>query len=177
MSESKFKFLEILQMLKPYDIVSVNTSSLFDGSLYLLKRVRKQYPKKFLIRKDFIMIPKQVKESKESGADAVLIIKTFLNVMQYDKLIDSCKKENIIPITEVNKDLLFRMRGEAILINSRNLNTGNFDIDETEELCKRLRDGEENVIYASGENSDRVIKEGIADAVLIGAAFMRGELE
>ena len=175
MSESIFSVSEILDRLEPYDIVSVNTSSLFDGSLMLLKCIRSKCPKKFLIRKDFIMIPRQIKESKEAGADAVLIIREFLTEIQYIKLLEECEKNKIIPITEIVK--LIEHLQEPILVNSRDLNDEIIWRKHADALCLALKDKYKNVIYASGENSDRVIKEGIADAVLIGTAFVQDKIK
>ena len=47
------------------------------------------------------MIPRQVKESKEAGADAVLIILDMLNICQYNILIKACRKYKILPIIEI----------------------------------------------------------------------------
>jgi len=167
--------VEGVMNLKPYKILSVNTNSLFDGKLGLLDIIRKAFPEKFLIRKDFIMIPRQIKESKEAGADAVLIIRDFLTSNQYDVLIQTCEKEHIIPITETQQIIIHI--GKIVLVNSRNLNTGKFYRKQAEEVCREYKAWNKNVIYASGEDSDRVIKEGIADAVLIGTKFMQGKLK
>ena len=121
------------------------------------------------------MIPRQIKESKEAGADAVLIIRDFLTSEQYDVLIQACEKEQIIPITETHQ--IDYPIGEPILVNSRNLNTGRFSKKQAEKICKMYKKSGKNVIYASGESSDRIIKQKIADAVLIGTAFMQGKLK
>ncbi len=175
MSEATLSLSEIIRKLKPYSIVSVNTSSLFNGDLTLLKKIRKKYPEKFLIRKDFIMIPRQIKESKDAGADAVLLIRDFLTKEQYGKLIDTCEKENVISITEITSAIL--VDSKVVIVNSRNLNTGDIYPGNAEKVCKDIRKLYKNIIYASGENSDRVIKEGIADAVLIGTAFVKDKLK
>ena len=54
MSEATLSFDEIREKVKPYPIVSINTNSLFGGDIALLMMIRRKYPKKFLIRKDFI---------------------------------------------------------------------------------------------------------------------------
>ena len=176
MSEAN-KDTTYFQRLKSYKVVSVNTSSLFDGELRMLKLIRRMYPKKFLIRKDFIMIPKQIKESKEAGADAVLLIRNMINTIQYNILMEACKKYKIEPITELGGSGIEKALGRIVLINSRNLNTGQFNKGLAERRCIVYKSAGYNVIYASGENSDRVVKKGIADAVLIGTAFMRHEVE
>ncbi len=164
----------ISDKLKPYPIIAVNTSGLFNGTLGILKYIRDKHPKKFIIRKDFIMIPRQIEESKQAGADAVLIIREMLHENQYNILIEACKKYKITPIVEAG----IRTSGSNIIMfNSRNLNTSTFDKALAERRCKAFKAAHYNVIYASGENSDRVIKAGIADAVLIGTAFMRDELK
>lgn len=182
-------------MLQPYKIISINTSSLFEGTITNLERAKKVFPKKFIIRKDFIMIPRQIKESKEAGADAVLILYEFLKYGQYKELIKACKKYKIVPIVEISKlghcidpnyehSKLHSILSEGhvtILVNSRDLNSdgkiSKIDKGYAEWVCKRLKEnGIKNFIYASGEKSDRVVKKGIADAVLIGTTFMNGKL-
>ena len=177
MSEATLEYNKIIKRLKPYKVISVNTSSLFGGDLGLLKYIRAKYPKKFLIRKDFIMIPRQIKESKEAGANAVLIIRDFLDTYQYEKLIDSCKENKIIPITEISYFNFEENLQSPVLVNSRDLNTENIDYAYAEDICSLLKKRSKNIIYASGENSDRVIKEGIADAVLIGTAFVKDKFK
>ena len=120
------------------------------------------------------MIPKQVEESKIAGADAVLLIRNLLDTKQYHRLIKACIKYKIEPITEID-ELYTDVVGKNILVNSRDLNTGEIDSERAERVVAQYKKYN-NVIYASGENSDRVIKKGIADAVLIGTKFMRGEL-
>ena len=177
-SEGSNQLGYFIEMLEPYPIVSVNTSSLFGGDISFIESVREKYPDKFIIRKDFIMVPKQIEESRQMGADAVLIIRDFLTSKQYDELIFACRTKGVIPLTEVHNrycEDAWKIR-DPILVNSRNLNTGEFNKNQAIAICKAFKEGGKNVIYASGENSDKVVKEGIADAVLIGTAFMRGEL-
>ncbi len=181
-----------LDNLRPYPVISINTSGLFCGNLEMLCVARQMFPNKFIIRKDFIMVPKQIKESKEAGADAVLLIYEFLEFEQYKELIKACKKCKIMPIVEINwfgghedtwyeKNKLRSIQIEGsvtILVNSRDLNTGYINKKYAEYVCKRLEvNGIKDFIYASGEKSDRVVKKGIADAVLIGTAFMQGKLK
>ncbi len=176
MSEAGFFICNYyLEKMEDYSVLSINTSSLFKGELDYLRQARKMYPRKFLIRKDFIMIPRQIKESKEAGADAVLIIRNLLPRDQYHLLIKTCALFKIIPITEIN-ELYTDVIGENILVNSRDLNTEEIDRKRAERVVAQYREYQ-NVIYASGENSDRVVKKGIANAVLIGTAFMKGKLE
>ena len=167
-----------IEKFEEYPVVAVNTSSVFNGNISFMAVVRAKYPKKFIIRKDFIMIPKQIEESKEMGADAVLLIADFLTTEQYVKLTAFCKAIDIEYITEIG-NVNFGIIGRNVLINSRNLNTGKFHRELAEEHCRfwKERSKSFNVIYASGEKSDRVIKKGIADAVLIGTAFMQEKMK
>lgn len=166
----------LLRRFNCYPIISVNTSILFDGDIEDLRAFRQFFPKKYLIQKDFIMIPKQIKESKEAGANAVLLLKNYLTEEQYEELVYTCHSLKITPLTEVQG----KMQPSVdclVMINSRDLNTGKINKKQAEELCKDYKQAGFNVIYASGENSDRVVKKGIADAVLIGTAFMQNKLK
>jgi indole-3-glycerol phosphate synthase len=173
MSEGVARAKFYLKAMKDYPILSINTSSLFNGNIHLLEMARDMYPKKYLIRKDFIMIPRQIEESKIAGADAVLLIKDFLSLEQYIVLTNACAKLGIDFITEVTGcDMVI---GSKVLVNTRDLNTGTFYSERAKNICRFYKKNIKNVnvIYASGESSDKVVKKGIADAVLIGTAFMR----
>lgn len=177
MSEGKHNVLYHLSKMKDYPILSINTSSLFDGELDYLKMARKMYPDKYLIRKDFIMVPLQIKESKEAGADAVLLIRNLLSENQYYTLIGACKIFKIEPITELGGSGIRKPLGKIVLINSRDLNIGEFDKELAKKRCTAYKSAGFNVIYASGENSNKVVEKGIVDAVLIGTSFMKGKMK
>ena len=84
----------------------------------------------------------------------------------------------ITPITEVHNSIQPMMESDSIiLVNSRNLNTTEITKEKAENLCLYYKNRNFNVIYASGENSNRVIKKRIVDAVLIGTAFMNEKIK
>jgi indole-3-glycerol phosphate synthase len=178
MSEAKKgkSFEYYLKKVKPYPIITINTSSLFGGNIDMLKRARKKYPKKMIIRKDFMMIPKQIDESIKAGADYVLLLYEYLTKEQLELLKGYCYRKDIGCIIETVSYHPLLKFSDKILINSRNLNTGIIDKNKSINICKRYKNYD-SLIYASGENSNNVSDKGIAFYVLIGTAFMKEKLK
>lgn len=176
LSEKNFEYY--LEKIEPYPIVSVNTSSLFDGNLKILEKVASRYQKKKIIRKDFIEIPRQIEESAISGADYVLLLVEYLKKSQLERMIEECYKEKLSPLLEVNSYKRLPSTINSVLVNSRDLNTGFIDRRKAENVCKRyMKDGIREIIFGSNENSDEIVKRGIANYVLIGTAFMKEVLK
>lgn len=163
-----------LEKARSYPIIAINTSSLFKGSIDMLEKAREMHIDKKIIRKDFILIPKQISEFPK--IDYILLLAEYLPQAQLERLIDYCHAENILPLVEVCSYKDFNQR-ETILVNSRDLNTGKINREKAIELCKMYKKGGFNVVYGSGEDSDTIAKQGIADYVLIGTAFMKETLK
>lgn len=176
MSEAKNgKSLEYyLERAGKYPIIAINTSSLFKGSIPMLKKAREMYGEKKIIRKDFIMIPRQI--DKFIKIDYALLLAEYLPQTQLERLGDYCHVKGILPLIEVSSYKKFKHK-EMILVNSRNLNTGEINREKAIELCKEYKKEGYNVIYGSGENSDMIARQKIADYVLIGTAFMKETLQ
>jgi len=166
-----------IKKLEPYPVVSVNTSGLFNGHIGLIYEVRRCYPKKFILRKDFIMTQLQINESIKAGANGVLLIKYFLDAVQLSTLLSYCKKKKIVPFVEIRAidTSYLKDPGYPIVVNSRSLNSGRPEKELAETICLTLK-GKSNVIYASGEESDRILTEKKADGVIIDTGFMQEKI-
>lgn len=165
-----------LNKVKPYQVIAINTSSLFNGNIDMLRKARKKYPYKQIMRKDFIMIPRQIDESKKAGADWVLLLSEYLAKDQLNLLKDYCEKKYIGYIIETNSyNDSFKWR-DRILVNSRNLNTGLINKGKAINVCRGYKNGQP-LTYASGEKSNDISDKGIAFYVLIGTAFMKEKLK
>ncbi|MDD2486494.1 MAG: indole-3-glycerol phosphate synthase TrpC [bacterium] len=157
----------------------------FCGDMAYLGRVRAvvNLP---LLRKDFIIDPYQVYESRLAGADAVLLIKAMLSVGQLSDLIGLAAELGLAALTEVHDEAEMEeaLSADARLIgiNNRDLSTLAVDIDRGIELAGRYREKKAGkgllLIAESGyfrhEDIALLPQQGI-DAVLVGEALMRAE--
>lgn len=171
------KILEIYENLS-IDAYSVLTEEdYFLGNKEYLKNVVKKGTKPVL-RKDFIIDPIQLVESKEIGADAVLLIVAILG----DKLGEFYRLAKYLGLTALvevhNKeelDIALKYDVEIIGINNRDLKTFNITLDTTKNLIKYIPDNK-IVISESGVKNIgdlKYLKSLGVNGVLVGEAFMR----
>ncbi len=138
-----------------------------------------------LLRKDFIIDPYQVLESRAMGADAYLVIvKTIPDAAVIRELIEAGRALGMAAFVEVTDeaelDLALRAglpeSGGAIGINNRDLHTFEEDLGTTERLRPLVPAGVP-VVAASGVRTPADLARMRAcdvDAVLIGEGLTRG---
>ena len=149
----------------------------FKGDIEYLVKV-KEASSVPVLRKDFIFDVEQIYESHYYGADAVLIIASLLDEEEIKKLINACRTFNIEPFVEVHskKDIEIAKNSGArvFVINNRDKDTLEVDIERTKELSKYIKSGIK--ISASGINRDNIkdIRK-YADAFLIGTSIMKAD--
>lgn len=85
-----------------------------------------------ILRKDFILDPLQIYESKRIGADAILLIKSLLTTSECQSFIDLAHELDLATVVEIHdhadlNSALTLVDVDVIGINNRNLNT--FDVD------------------------------------------------
>lgn len=152
----------------------------FQGRPEFLARIREavRIP---LLRKDFILEPYQVIESRMLGADAFLLIVSLLDDERMEELIHRGRELGMAGLVEVHdqEELGRALKGSArvIGINNRDLATFVTDIQNT----FRLRAGipaDKVVVSESGirtpEDLRGLERIGI-DAVLVGEVLMRAD--
>jgi indole-3-glycerol phosphate synthase len=151
----------------------------FQGSLDHLKDIRKALPDKLpLLRKDFIVDPYQIYESRTYGADSLLLIVAILEPEKLQELLWISHELNMSCLVEVHNEaeveIALKSQAKIIGINNRDLNTFNVDIATTERL-RPLIPPDRIVVSESGikERTDieKLRQLGI-DAVLIGESLM-----
>lgn len=132
-----------------------------------------------LLRKDFILDPLQVLESKALGADAILLIVTLLSEMQMSELLHAAEETGLEVLVELYDVIeLQRCNLENIQImgvNNRNLHTFEVDLHRGVEILEKLPEQIATVSesgLSSAEDLKYVQNHGI-NAVLIGESFMR----
>ena len=162
--------------------ISVLTESrYFQGSLENLEAVRHKLPHMPLLRKDFILKPYQVFESRAWGADALLLIVAILDDPELRELLSLSHEMGMQCLVEVhNENELKRAlacEAKIIGINNRNLKTMSVDLEVTKRLCP-LIPPDRIVVSESGikelDNIQKLREWGI-NAVLIGEALVTAD--
>lgn len=152
----------------------------FKGSLDYLKQIRDAVETP-LLRKDFIMKPYQVYESRLYGADALLLIVSALDQDTLTELLLLTEGLGMNALVEVHDehemDRAVLARAKIIGINNRDLKTFTVDLSVSERLSKKAPEG--SVIVAeSGIRSDediRLLRSQGVHVFLIGETFMKSE--
>ncbi len=132
-----------------------------------------------VLRKDFMLDPYQIVESRALGADCVLLIMAALGDAQARELEDAARALAMDAFIEVHDaDVLERalaLRSPLIGVNNRNLKTLEVDLATTEALAPRVSAGRLLVAesgLASAGDLDRLHRAGAA-AFLVGESLMR----
>jgi indole-3-glycerol phosphate synthase len=134
-----------------------------------------------LLRKDFIIDPYQIYETRVLGGDALLLIACLLEEEQLREFIRLTKALNLSPIVEVHTreelDKALAASAEIIGINNRDLRTFSTDLGISLDLIPSIP-GNRIVVSESGINTrediETLMKAGI-HSFLIGEALMRAE--
>lgn len=159
--------------------VSVLTDGpFFGGSLSFLPPVREVCSRP-LLRKDFIIDPYQVLETRAWGADALLLIVAILSDAQLSELLALAASLDLDALVEVHtaRELERALAAGARLVgvNNRNLHTFETSLDTTLQLARQVPEDvvliSESGIF-SREDVVRVAEAG-ADGVLVGESLMR----
>jgi len=132
-----------------------------------------------VLRKDFMLDPWQIVESRALGADCVLLILAALSDSQADELEEAAMELGMDVLLEVHDEAemerALRLRSPLIGVNNRNLKTMVTDLAVTERLAERVPEGR-FLVAESGlrANADlqRLSKVG-ARRFLVGETLMR----
>jgi indole-3-glycerol phosphate synthase len=134
-----------------------------------------------VLRKDFILDPIQVIQSKLLGADALLLIVALLTQQQLSQLSQLAHDLGMEVLVEIHQEheipLALNCDADVIGINNRNLSTFETDL-RTTEMLRPLLQTDLPVIAESGVHSVEDLKRlrsAHVDGVLIGEFLMRQE--
>lgn len=158
----------------------------FGGALQDLKTVRDHVDLP-LLRKDFMVDPWQIYQSRQSGADAILLILAALEPSQCREMADLARHLGMDVLAEVHDraqlDQALKISADMIGVNNRNLKTLKIDLSISEELIPVLK--KYNQGHDQGHDIIRVCESGLrssddllrmhrlgADAFLIGESLM-----
>ncbi len=169
------------------DAVSVLTDEkYFQGRLEYIRQI-KQTVDLPILRKDFIIDPWQVYESRAAGADAILLIAEALKPGELMDLMITAAELTLTVLLEVHRadSLLavrsligFPQKGYSVLgINNRDLSTMQVDLNTTTRLAE-LIDNKRELVAESGIETradvEKLRRVGIS-AVLVGRALCSQE--
>ncbi len=154
----------------------------FQGQVDYLKQARAscQLP---VLRKDFMVDPYQIYESRVVGADCILLIAACLDDAQMADLEAIALSMDMAVLVEVHDraeaERALKLKTPLMGINNRNLKTFEVSLDTTLAMLKdmpELQSGTRLVVSESGIlTRDDVLRMGAAgvNAFLVGEAFMR----
>jgi indole-3-glycerol phosphate synthase len=161
--------------------VSVLTDeAFFEGNGAYLSGIRRSIGLP-LLRKDFIIDPYQIYETRLLGGDALLLIAGLLDpgqLQEYVKLSTTLGLASLVEVhTKEELDKALAAGAEIIGVNNRDLKTFSTDIKTTLELAP-LVPSDRTVVSESGinrrEDIEQLMEAGI-HCFLIGEALMRAE--
>jgi indole-3-glycerol phosphate synthase len=152
----------------------------FQGSEANLQMVRDKCPLP-VIRKDFMIDPYQIRESRALGADCILLIVAALDDTMLKELHDTTTGLGMDVLVEVHDaeelERALKLDGKMIGINNRNLRTFDVSLQTTLDLKNNIPD-DKLIVTESGIHSPNDVKlmqdNGIY-TFLVGEAFMRAE--
>ncbi len=150
----------------------------FQGSVDYLKQARASCDLPVL-RKDFMVDPYQIYESRAMGADCILLIAACLDDAQMAAMEAIARSLDMAVLVEVHDEAelarALKLKTPLIGINNRNLRTFEVTLDTTLGMLKDVP-GDRLLVTESGiltrEDVQRMREAGV-NAFLIGEAFMR----
>lgn len=150
----------------------------FFGDLAYLQQIREAVSLP-LLRKDFIIDPFQVYQSRAYGADAILLIAAALKEERLEELTETAHELGLDVLFEVHDademQLAHRLPVDLIGINNRNLRTFETDLATTEHLAP-LAPADRLLVSESGiaDRADILrLRKSSVRAFLIGESLMR----
>ncbi|AOT69259.1 indole-3-glycerol phosphate synthase TrpC [Geosporobacter ferrireducens] len=161
------------------EAISVLTEEhFFQGSSRYLSEIRR-FADIPLLRKDFIIDPYQIYQSKALGADVILLVAAALctkELVLFQKIAAEIGLQCLVEVhNQEELDIAVEAQAEIIGINNRSLKTFDTDIETTAHLINKIPKGK-TIISESGihTRADMKYLEKLGvDGVLIGESLMR----
>ena len=152
----------------------------FQGSIESFKQARASCGLPAL-RKDFMIDPYQIYESRVMGADCILLIASVLNDAQMKDMESVAMALDMAVLVEVHDgaelERSLKLKTPLIGINNRNLKTFEVSLDTTLGLLLQVP-GDRIIVTESGISTTQDVKrmrDAKVHAFLVGEAFMRAE--
>lgn len=152
----------------------------FMGELEHLVAIKNQL-KLPVLRKDFIIDPYQVYETRSAGADAILLIVAILDEARLVEFMEISKTLGMATLVEVHDEaelkIALNVGAKIIGINNRNLKTMEVNLETTLKLAADVP-GDRILVSESGINSFEDIlnlRDAGVEAFLIGETMLKEE--
>lgn len=150
----------------------------FSGSLADLRTARMgvQVP---VLRKDFLVHPSQLIESRAAGADAVLLITAAVSPLELDALLATATDLGLGVLLEAHSDadldVALATDAEVIGVNARDLETLEVDAGRARRQLARIPADRIGVLESGIATREDVVAavDAGASAILVGEALMR----
>lgn len=160
------------------DAISVLTEErFFRGSFANLAKARLLTDKPILC-KDFILTPKQIRQARHFGSDAVLLMLSVLNDRDYQACYEQASSLNMDVLTEIHTEAelerAIQLGAKIIGINNRNLKDLSTSFEHTKQLVDKVP-GDRLIITESGitTHSDVLELSQLSDGCLVGSSLMK----
>jgi indole-3-glycerol phosphate synthase len=132
-----------------------------------------------VLRKDFIIDPWQIKESRALGADCILLIMAALTIDEAKLLENEAYNYDMDVLVETHtyEEIIManKLKTSLVGINNRNLKTMEVDINNTINLKKHI-DTDKLIVAESGLKNHQdliMLKENNVNIFLIGESLMK----
>lgn len=131
-----------------------------------------------ILRKDFIIDPYQITESKAMGADAILLIAACLTPVEVRKFAVMAKKLDLEVLLEIHCEEELKHiceETELVGVNNRDLKTFTVDINLSIALSKKIAVNKIKIAESGISNTDTIcqLKKFGYQGFLIGETFMK----
>lgn len=153
----------------------------FHGSPEYLENARR-HTKLPLLRKDFIIDPYQIVESRCLGADAILLIASLLPGSQLKEFIGLATESSLDALVEVHTEMelqhALQSGAKIIGINNRDLHTLKVDTTTAPKILAKVPKTGIQIVIESGLRSPAELpplRDLGANAALIGETLMRSD--
>lgn len=177
-----FNPLEIAKIYQKTGAAAISVltdEKFFQGSAEYLKEIKKNIDIPIL-RKDFIIDEYQIYETREMGADIILLIASALSKSKLKEFYSISKELGLTVLLEVHDkkefDFALKINAEIIGINNRDLQTFEVCLDNTIELIKDKKFNNSFIISESGiHNNDdvKLLKSFGVDGILVGESLIK----
>lgn len=151
-------------------------ATFFGGSLKDLQSARvNDVP---ILRKEFIIDPYQILESKAHGADIILLIAACLSAEEVKSLSHFAKNIGLQILLEIHEERELESicdDVDVVGINNRDLKTFKVDLNHSIELCKKIPSDKIAISESGISNVDtiRYLKQHGFSGFLMGERFMK----
>jgi len=160
--------------------LSILTDRHFQGSLADLERAR-QITELPLLRKDFIVERSQILESRQAGADAILLIVAALPPPTLQQFADFAQDLGLAVLCEAHDahelDRAMAAGCRLVGVNNRDLRTFDVDVERSVQLRAYVPESFTYVAESGISTVDhlRRLQDAGVDAALVGSSLMRAD--